>query len=193
MYYCTKALPKTLPQKPLILFVGGAMDRYYKPLLEGVYLPYFHQYSHRQDVVYAPHHSRKNLLKWMQHWQDHNQVVCLIGHSWGCQSIMDVAYKASLNSQHKIHYLVTLDPVSRKYINRRKLKPNTVDTWINIYIDSQQSRLERSNLIAYFGGRWDHRDNADENIFLQEQFGEEVTHAKARLMFACIKELVAAL
>ena len=166
------------------------MDEYYKPLLTGVYLPYSLKNAHRQDSIYAPHHARNNILKWIRHWQAHNQIICLVGHSWGCQTMMDVAHKISVDSTKKIHRFITLDPVSRRYINQRHQKPSSVDRWINIYLHRQHPKLERSNLIAYLGGRWDHRDNADENICLKEQFGEEVTHAKARLMFACVEKYI---
>jgi len=174
------------PTKPLLIFVGGALDHRYKPLLEGVYQPYHFYHSHHQDIHYALHSERKSILKWVKHWHDHAQSVCLIGHSWGCQSILDTAHKIEL--KNSIDLLITLDPVSRKFINQRAKKPHSVKRWLNVYIDGKQSRLERSNLIAILGGRWDYRENADENICLQQQLGEEVTHAKARLMFAVVEE-----
>ena len=183
-----------LPQKPnksLIIFVGGALDHHYKPLFEGVYLPYHLRYSHRQNTVYALHSERKRILKTVKHWQDHGQSVCLVGHSWGCQTILDVAHK--IEDVHSIALLVTLDPVSRKFINQRRKKPSSVKQWINVYIDAKQSPFERSNLIALLGGRWNYRHNADKNIHLQQLQGEEVTHAKARLMFATVKGDVIAL
>ena len=181
----TKLYLPTTPNKALILFVGGALDHRYKPLFGGVFQPYQLRHSHRQDVHYALHSERKSMLKMIRHWQDYGQSVCLVGHSWGCQSILDVAHHVA--QKKSIELLVTLDPVSRKFINQRGKKPVSVRRWLNVYIDAKQSRLERSNIIAMLGGRWDYRENADKNICLEHQYGEEVTHAKARLLFAAIE------
>lgn len=160
-------------------------------MLKGVYAPYHLRHSHHQHTVYARHHDRKAILKWVRHWQNCGESICLVGHSWGCQTILDAAHK--INDQRRIEVLITLDPVSRKFINQRHKKPNSVKQWLNVYIDVKQSPLERSNQIARLGGRWDYRDNADKNIRLQQQFGEEVTHAKAHLMFSTVEDEVIAI
>ena len=184
-----RLLPKN-PNKTLIIFVGGALDHHYKPLFAGVYLPYHLRHSHRQSIVYAGHRECKVILKQVTHWQDHGQSICLVGHSWGCQTILDVAHKIA--DRNSIEVLVTLDPVSRRFINQRSKKPSSVKQWFNVYIDVKQSPFESSNRIALLGGRWNYRKNADKNIQLQRLFGEEVTHAKARLMFATVEdELIA--
>ncbi len=184
----TKLHLPSKPNKTLVLFVGGALDHHYKPLFDGVYNPYKVRHSHHQSIRYALHSERQSILKLIQHWRANGQSVALVGHSWGCQSILDVAHK--IKDKNSIKLFVTLDPVSRKFINQRHKKPLSVERWVNIYIDAKQSRWERSNLIAILGGRWDYRENADKNIFLRYQQGEEVTHAKASLMFLPIyKEL----
>ena len=172
------------PDKTLVIFVGGALDHRYKPMLDGVYTPYKALHAHQQDIYYALHHERQQILQWVRHWQAHQHTVCLIGHSWGCQSVMDTAH--DIDAKNSIEYLITLDPVSRRYINQRRKKPASVKRWVNIYIDAKRSPLERSNLIARLGGRWDYRPFADENICLQRQFDEEVTHGKAGLMFSAV-------
>ncbi len=177
------------PHKTLIIFVGGALDHRYRPMFEGVYIPYRDLHAHQQDIYYALHHERKQIHQWIRHWQNHQQTICLIGHSWGCQSIMDIAHKIKM--ANSIEYLITLDPVSRSIINQRCKKPASVKRWVNIYIDAKRSPLERSNLIAILGGRWDYRQFADDNICLQNQHNEEVTHAKARLMFAPVYQQIA--
>lgn len=87
---------KYLPEasdKSLIIFVGGAMDQHYKPLFRGIYQPYLAEHSDRQHIIYAPHYARKLIRKWVNNWQQQQQPIALIGHSWGCQTIMDVANK----------------------------------------------------------------------------------------------------
>jgi pimeloyl-ACP methyl ester carboxylesterase len=178
------------PNKTLVIFVGGALDHYYQMMLAGVYTPYRHLNADQQNIYYALHHERKQISKWVKHWQAHEQTVCLIGHSWGCQSVMDAAHK--IKTKNSIEYLITLDPVSRGVINQHRKKPASVKRWVNIYIDVKRSPLERSNLIAILGGRWSYRQFADKNICLREQFNEEVTHAKARLMFMTMYKKIAA-
>lgn len=178
------------PNKTLVVFVGGALDQRYKPMFAGVYLPYKTRHGSQQDICYIGHHGRDAIDRWVRHWQAHQQSICLIGHSWGAQSVLDVAHK--LNEHQCIAYLVTLDPVSRRFINQRRNKPLSVTQWVNVYIDAKRSPFERSNLIARLGGRWNHRDAADTNICLDQHLGEEVTHAKARLMFDYIYPQIAA-
>lgn len=178
------------PNKALIIFVGGALDQHYRSMLDGVYTPYRDLHKHQQDIYYALHHERQQIYGWIKHWQVHQQTICLVGHSWGCQSIMDSAHK--IKAIDSIDYLITLDPVSRSLINQRCKKPASVKHWLNIYIDAKYSPLERSNLIAILGGRWDYRQFADENICLRNQFSEEITHAKAGLMFASVYQQISA-
>jgi hypothetical protein len=172
----------------LIIFVGGAFDFHYKAMLNGVFYPYLLRNKHYQTILYAPHSARNIISTWVNHWQSTHYSIALIAHSWGCQTIMDVAHNTQ--QTQSIDYLITLDPVSRRFINQRRFKPDSIKQWINVFIDHQQAYFERSNLIAQLGGSWKHRRFADKNIFLSKVLTEEVTHAKAHLMFSVIEDMI---
>ena len=157
-------------------------------MLKGVFYPYFLQNRHYQTILYAPHSARKLIAKWVNYWQKTIHSIVLVAHSWGCQTIMDVAHNTE--QQQSIDYFITLDPVSRRFINQRRLKPNSVKQWVNIFIDHKQSYFEQSNLIAQLGNPWKYRYFADENIFLSEVLTEKVTHAKAYLMFTVVENMI---
>ena len=173
-------------EKPLLIFVGGAMDDIYRPLLHGVFVPYRLQNSEQQDIIYATHGAHAGLIEIIHKWHDEGQKVALIGHSWGGQTVLDIARKLQQihGSERKIDLLVTLDPVSRRFLAKRQEKPANVSRWINIYVDYNRASLERSNLIARIGGYWGHCNHADRNIKMHRKQGQEVTHAKVNLMFA---------
>lgn len=171
--------------KPLVIFVGGAMDDLYKPLLNGVFIPYRIANHGQQDIVYTTHNSIKAITHLIKKWSTCDRDICLIGHSWGGQTVINSAKQLSVDTNIKL--LITLDPVSMRFNNHRQQKPENVSQWVNVFVDYTKARNERSNIIARIGGYWGCCQYADRNVKLSKKKGLEVTHARADLMFDEVK------
>jgi len=185
-YLSTKMASKTL-----IVFIGGAMDDRYRPLYHGVFLPFrLRQQADSQDTCYATHATTKLIIPLIKHWSKAGQKVCIVGHSWGGNSALRIARELP---QTVIDLLVTLDPVSRRYLTRQTLKPENVNHWINVHIDYSKASMEYSNVIARLGGAWTDCPNADSNIKLSNDQNIEITHVMANRMFEEVAEEVSKL
>jgi hypothetical protein len=177
-----------IPNKALVVFIGGAMDEIYRPLLNGVFIPYRLKQADHQDVCYATHASSKPVVALVKRWSDAGQKICLVGHSWGGNTVLRVAKKIS--PEIKVSLLITLDPVSRRLFRRQQKKPDSVNQWINVHVDYGLASMEYSNMIARMGGYWGACRYADKNIRLSHDYDQEITHAKAWRMFLEVEELV---
>lgn len=151
--------------KTLVVFIGGAADCKFQPLLRGVFLPYEKRYGQGlnriQDICYSEHGGGK-VPPVMKKWFEAGQKIVLVGHSWGGDRVIRLTED---NPQIKIALLVTLDPVSRSK-NGQQVKPNNVKRWLNVYIDYKVADLSFANNIARVGGAWKACQNADINISL---------------------------
>ncbi|MGQ6546254.1 hypothetical protein ACUNEV_01785 [Serratia sp. IR-2025] len=176
--------------KTLVVFVGGAMDASYQPLLRGVFVPYEEKNGRdtkdntnkvitqrKQDVAYSEHGGGK-VPPLMKEWHAAGQKIVLVGHSWGGDRVILLAKE---NPDIPIELLVTLDPVSRK---GKSPKPTNVKHWDNIYIDYSIADRSSANMIARTGGPWENCPGADENKALNTLASmANRGHADADLMF----------
>ncbi|CAI1584043.1 alpha/beta hydrolase [Serratia fonticola] len=176
--------------KTLVVFVGGAMDASYQPLLSGVFAPYEERNGRdakdntgkvitqrKQDVAYSEHGGGK-VPPLMKEWHAAGQKIVLVGHSWGGDRAILLAKE---NPDIPIELLVTLDPVSRK---GKSPKPANVKRWDNIYIDYSIADGSSANLIARTGGPWANCSGADYNQALNTLPDMSYTgHANADRMF----------
>ncbi|HHQ6550919.1 TPA: hypothetical protein ACSTJZ_000754 [Serratia fonticola] len=176
--------------KTLVVFVGGAMDASYQPLLSGVFAPYEERNGRdakdntgkvitqrKQDVAYSEHGGGK-VPPLMKEWHAAGQKIVLVGHSWGGDRVILLAQE---NPDIPIELLVTLDPVSRK---GKSPKPKNVKHWDNIYIDYSIADGSSANLIARTGGPWENCSGADYNQALNTLPDMSYTgHANADRMF----------
>lgn len=158
--------------KTLVVFVGGAMDGSFQPLLKYVFAPYEVRNGRdtkdntgkvikqrKQDVAYSEHGGGK-VPALMKEWHAAGQKIVLVGHSWGGDRVISIAQK---NPDIPIELLVTLDPVSRK---GKSPKPDNVKRWDNIYIDYSIADGSSANFIARTGGPWESCPGADYNFAL---------------------------
>jgi pimeloyl-ACP methyl ester carboxylesterase len=182
--------------KTLVVFVGGALDASFQPLLKFVFAPYEKKNgrdtkdnTRKQDVAYSEHGGGK-VAPLMKEWHAAGQKIVLVGHSWGGDRVILLAQE---NPDIPIELLVTLDPVSRK---GKSPKPTNVKCWDNIYIDYSIADGSSANLIARTGGPWGSCPGADYNLALNaniidvDKDGNEVKslannygHADALQMF----------
>ncbi len=176
------------PRHTLVVFIGGAMDDVYGPVLQGVFIPYRLRNAQQQDIAYATHGSVRAIVELVGRWHKAGKKIVLVGHSWGANSAMRVA--RNLETTCQIELLVTLDAVSRRLPGKQIHKPGTVKQWLNIYIDYRKASMEYSNTVARLGGYWGYCRHADENIRLSRDGAEEVTHAQAARMFREVADRV---
>ena len=172
-------------KKTLVVFIGGAADSLFKPLLNKVFGKYEFNYgrgeNRLQDVCYSEHGGGK-VVALMKKWFDAKQKIVLVGHSWGGHRVICLAEE---NPDITIELLVTLDPVSWSK-NGKQAKPKNVKRWLNVYVDYKTASWWRSdNLIARIGGPWEECQNADENIIINEYI--DYGHADAEPMFELMR------
>lgn len=181
--------------KTLVVFIGGAADDDYQPMLSGVFSHYEHDYGHgnerKQDVCYSEHGGGK-VPQLIEKWQDANQKIVLVGHSWGGNRVICLAED---NPNIAIELLVTLDPVSRDK-SGQQTKPANVKRWLNIYVDYNFADNSSANNIARIGGAWGSCSFSDMNKAIntgefKDGSGSKVMsksnnygHADADIMFA---------
>ncbi|ACX87591.1 conserved hypothetical protein [Pectobacterium parmentieri WPP163] len=187
--------------KTLVVFIGGAMDSGFQPLLKYVFSPYEKKNGRdvkdstgkvvkqrKQDVAYSEHGGGK-VPPLLKEWHDAGQKIVLVGHSWGGDRVILLAKE---NPDIPIELLVTLDPVSKK---GKSPKPDNVKRWDNIYIDYTVADNSFPNMVARTGGPWESCPGADYNHAINakpgvDKDGEKVNilandygHAEALQMF----------
>ena len=181
--------------RTLVVFIGGAADDDYQPMLKGVFSRYAQDYGQgkerKQDVCYSEH-GGGNVPPVMQKWRDANQKIVLVGHSWGGDRVICLAED---NTSIPIELLVTLDPVSRGK-SGKQTKPVNVKRWMNIYVDYKFADYSSPNDIARAGGAWEECSCADMNKAInvgeiQNESGRKIIskmndygHADADVMFS---------
>ncbi len=180
--------------KSLVIFIGGAMDDIYRPLYNGVFVPYRLRYANNQDTAYTTHASIDLAIAAIKYWHDAGQKICMVGHSWGGKSVLKIARRLEQKTSVKIDLLITLDPVSRRILGAcKQTKPTIVNEWVNVFIDYKKASMEYSNVVARLGGPWGSCTHADTNIMLSyDEFGIEITHAMAARMFEEVEQYVTA-
>jgi pimeloyl-ACP methyl ester carboxylesterase len=173
-------------KKTLVVFIGGAADSLYKPLLNRVFGKYEAQYGRGEnrlhDVCYSEHGGDK-VVAVIKKWFDAKQKIVLVGHSWGGHRVICLAEE---NPDITIELLVTLDPVSWSK-NGKQAKPKNVKRWLNVYVDYKTASWWRTdNFIARTGGPWQKCQHADVNMIINRDIdGNNIDygHADAELMF----------
>lgn len=167
--------------QPLVMFIGGAKDPEYKNVLEGIFKPYNGEYEPIQDIGYGSFQTGSAIERLCRHWHSKGQKICLIGHSYGGDTAMDVTRQ--LDPNIPIELVITLDPVSRSGPRADQPKPNNLKRWLNIYVDYEQAqnRLVSANTVAIIGGVWGECKNADINRKFSTL--DPNAHAFANLMF----------
>ncbi len=169
--------------KAVVIFFGGAMDSLHENMKE-VYRSYSYGYHEKKyypwtgnrsfsgallrspcDAVYMGT-AQEILAKYEHH------MICLVGHSYGGDTAMRVAYFLSRMTQ--VGLLVTLDPVSMEaHFPFQRFYHSLQDEktkWINVYV--------KPELISVLGGRWGYQAFAYKNIFIGN-----AGHANADDMF----------
>ena len=182
-------------KKTLVVFIGGAADGKYQPLLKNVFAPYEKAYGRgnerRQDVCYSEY-GGVHVPPLMEKWFKANQKIVLVGHSWGGDRVVQLALD---NSHINIDLLVTLDPVSYSFKSIRS-KPDNVKRWINSYVQykikrvakdfwKDKSTITNGNAVALVGHPWECCKGADNFIVNKNNDGtfNDISHADALEMF----------
>ena len=149
------------PVKPLVVFIGGAMDsvylnmskvhdQYEKTSPPNSYLPF------DQDILYFFYPEGDQIKAEMAILEkvilQPKTPITIIGHSYGGDTACRIARNLSEHGLN-INLLVTLDPVSnRGRFTSALAKPGDSTRWINIYVDK--------GVISTTGGYWGNQENA---------------------------------
>lgn len=194
-----KASPKSCkaPSSPLIIFLGGAGDDdslLFKLLtlwesdghknMKTVYSNYSHANHRSYFYVWDSGDDAVNRIL-LEAKMDPEVPVCLVGHSFGGDTAIDVAEDVNAKGDgFEIELVVTLDAVSPgAHFEWQKVKPKNVYYWFNVYV---QWELEWNNIVAQTGGHWGAQQSADTNI----EMPKGVVHHQASKMFDTIKGAV---
>ncbi|HRK42733.1 MAG TPA: hypothetical protein PLH11_06820 [Gemmobacter sp.] len=173
--------------QPLVMFVGGALDVKFRPMIRG-FEDYDRVNESKQDIGYVSWNRDAALFAIALHWRAQGQKIVLIGHSMGGAKAHAVSKRLS-DAGHDVELLVTLDPV----FNRgAQPKPARVKTWRNIHVDYARAAGSTTspNGIARLGGPWQNCPGADTNVVFWD-IGQDA-HAKAEEMFEYFRSEVEA-
>jgi alpha/beta superfamily hydrolase len=174
--------------QPLVMFIGGARDAEDKNVLSGIFSPYDKANEPFQDVGYGTYQTGGEVAQIATHWHLQGQKICLVGHSYGGDTVMDVVTRLA-NEGVPVEIAVTLDPVSRIGAGANQPKPPSLKRWLNIYVDYAKvgtGGITTPNSVALAGGSWGHCDQADINKSLDSVSTEDYKgydHAAADHMF----------
>ena len=182
--------------QPLVMFIGGANDPEYGPVLKYTFPEYNRKNESYQDIGYGAWQTGSSLKSLALHWLAQKQKVVFIGHSWGGDTVMDVARELS-ESGKELELIVTLDPVSRWGPRQDQAKPKGVKKWLNVYVDYEQYTNNKNlshksaNNLARLGGVWGYCKHAVNKPPFFNRTGSE--HAYANDMFSEVKSDVEAI
>ena len=197
--------------QPLVMFVGGAKDPEYGPVLKNTFPEYNRDNETHQDIGYGAWQTGPSLKALALHWLAKKQKVVFIGHSYGGDTVMDIARELSALDK-ELELVVTLDPVSHGGPRQDQLKPIGVKTWLNVYVNYQRYKeneelrnkrsnnsLFRPNNIARLGGIWGYCKHATTNYKFPDEYvdwdesGSGSEHAYAEYMFSLVQSHVEAI
>ncbi|AUO54561.1 alpha/beta hydrolase [Ehrlichia canis] len=147
--------------KPLVVFIGGALDDKTRLVLR-LYARYYTQNHDHQDIAYATWGSSAT-IPIIKAWYEAEQKICLVGHSWGGDSEYKIVKKLEMNT---IDLMCTIDPVSRAGVGGKLPKPKNLKKWYNVAIDYKKVKFSINNLIAQTGGPWFYCMYADKNFIV---------------------------
>ncbi|AHX07822.1 hypothetical protein [Ehrlichia chaffeensis] len=168
--------------KPLVIFIGGALDDTTRLVLH-LYAKYYTQNHNHQDIAYATWGSSA-IIPIIKAWYEAQQKICLVGHSWGGDTGYKVIKTLKTNT---IDLLCTIDPVSRVGIGGKLPKPHNLKKWYNVAIDYKKVKSSINNIIAQLGGPWSDCIHADKNFIIDtvEIDGHLISadHAMAEVLF----------
>ena len=186
-----------IPSSPLIIFFGGACDA--DSLLFKL-LTFWDKDGHNNMKTVYNNYSHGNHRACFYTWDSGDEAVqrilleaktdpevrvCLVGHSFGGDTAIDVAEEVNEKGDgFEIELVVTLDAVSPgAHFEWQKDKPENVFYWFNVHV---QWELDWNNIVAQTGGHWGKQENADSNI----QMPKGVFHHQASQMFDTVKGAV---
>jgi pimeloyl-ACP methyl ester carboxylesterase len=182
-----------VPQKPLVVFVGGAMDSWNENL-KSVFESYSDDAQEKRYFGWPHINTAATLIALWQ--RETAKPVCIVGHSLGGAAALYCSHRLSGRfwPRASVSLLVTLDGVgplsalgpwqSSPLALPRSVfkKPENLAYWSNVWVDVSVPGC--GNEIANFGGHWGHRDGADQN------FRAATSHCTASKMFEIVEELV---
>jgi len=172
--------------QPLVMFIGGAKDDKYGNVLKYIFDPYNRAHEGDQDIGYGTFQTGSAIAEIAREWHKKGQKICLIGHSYGGDTAMDVARKLGAEDI-ALELVVTLDPVGRSGPTADQPKPIHLARWLNVYVDYESDASGKCdtftpNGIAILGGPWQYCANADNNAVYR--FSDAcLSHAQADQMF----------
>ncbi|MGN7618630.1 MAG: hypothetical protein ACTJLM_01275 [Ehrlichia sp.] len=77
--------------KPLVMFIGGALDDTTRLVLR-LYAEYYTRNNNHQDISYATWGSSA-IIPIIDAWYEAQQKICLVGYSWGGNTAHEVIKK----------------------------------------------------------------------------------------------------
>jgi pimeloyl-ACP methyl ester carboxylesterase len=146
-------------RRPLVVFVGGALDEWNRNLLK-VFCAYDARWE-RTRKLYVMHTEdaadvRRRVLR-----EAAGAPVALIGHSYGGNYAYELAN--AMHGDGGVALLVTLDPVSGPAGPRIPLEPGTAGRWIHVWAGSGIG-LSSCGLAGALGGAWGSQPRADADL-----------------------------
>ena len=147
---CTEA------PRPLVVFVGGALDDWNRNL-HRVFCAYDAQWERTRKAYFLHTQPLDDVRRAVLADADGAPIV-LIGHSYGANFAYELAN--ALGPAGRVALLVTLDPVSGPAGPRASLQPGAARRWINVYAGSGVG-LSSCGLAGAIGGGWGSRPEAD--------------------------------
>ena len=168
--------------KPLVMFIGGALDDVTRLVLR-LYAKYYTENHDHQDIAYATWGSSA-IIPIINAWYGAQQKICLVGHSWGGNTEYKVTKTLDTTT---IDLMCTIDPVSHTGVGGKLPKPQNLKKWYNVAIDYKKVKFSLNNLIAQLGGPWFYCTHADKNFIVDtvEIDGHLLSadHAMAKALF----------
>ena len=177
---CGRAEPK-----PVVVFVGGALDDINRNLLN-VFCAYDARWEGTEKLYYL--HSadaervRREVLARAAAAPEPRPVV-LVGHSYGGNAVYLLAQ--ALAGDGGVRLLVTLDPVSGEQAGGALPRPPGVREWINVRVASGLA-LSSCGLAGAIGGAWGAQPGADHDLRFPPDPAKDdpvMDHCKTEQMF----------
>lgn len=145
--------------RPLVVFVGGALDDWNRNLLN-VFCAYDAEWEGTRKLYFL-HTDDAEAVRRQIVQRAAGAPVVLVGHSYGANFAYELAN--ALRDAGGVRLLLTLDPVSGPGGPRVPLPPGAVGRWINVWAGSGVG-LSSCGLATAIGGGWGSRPEADLDI-----------------------------
>lgn len=146
-------------RRPLVVFVGGALDDWNRNLLK-VFCAYDARWE-RTRKLYVMHTQDAAEVRRRVVREAAGAPVALIGHSYGGNYAYELAN--AMREDGGVALLVTLDPVSGPAGPRVPLDRGAVGRWINVWAGSGIG-FSSCGLAGAIGGAWGPQSRADADL-----------------------------